>query len=502
MSVGGVPTCASVVSGTDKSCVPYNIFGYYPGGISGASLAYLNGVGISSGSTTEQVYTASITGDLGKYGLKSAWATKPVSVNLGVEYRDENLQTQFDAAIQGGDLAGSGGSSKNTSGSQADKDVFGELSIPLVQDMPFAKDITLDAGYRYSDYTSGGGNSTYKAELDWQTTPDLMIRGSYERAVRAPNVDELFTPATPGLTAGSDPCAGSSPVLSAAQCIHTFTNSMPGITLAQYTGGGYVYTPPGGGPSTVLGPLYGNTNQCPAAQCGSYGGGNPNLKPETADTFSYGVVFTPTFFRGFSLTVDYFNIDVKQAIVGEPSETMLTNCATLNNAFDCSNLYRFQGAGFGVYGGVASEPSPGVFVNGGLINQTLINAAALKTSGVDVEAQYHFRLADYGMGDMGSLTFLFNGTALHDLITVLPDGTQFDCAGLYGVTCGTPSPKWRHTSTWPRRTASTTSTRSARASTTSSTRPRRCSMRTASVSRLRPLGTATPTRRSMIRWAV
>ena len=99
---------------------------------------------------------------------------------------------------------------------------------------------------------------------------------------------------------------------------------------------------------------------------------------------------------------------------------------------------------------MATEPSPGVFENGGLINQQLINAAALKTSGVDVEGQYHFRLADLGAPDFGSLTFLFNGTYLKDLITVLPDGTQYNCVGLYGVTCGTPSPKWRHTArlTW------------------------------------------------------
>ena len=103
-----VPGPSGPVCAVGGSCVPYNIFGYVPGGVTAAQLAYLSGVAESSGATTEQVYTVSITGDLGKYGLKSAWANKAVGVNLGVEYRDENLIQQFDAAIQSGDLAGSG----------------------------------------------------------------------------------------------------------------------------------------------------------------------------------------------------------------------------------------------------------------------------------------------------------------------------------------------------------------------------------------------------------
>jgi len=424
----GAPVCSVASTGADTKCVPYNIF--TTGAVTPAQLAYLETTAESSGTTTEQVYTINITGDLGKYGVKSPWADKAAGVNFGFEYRSENLQTSYDEAIEDGDLAGAGGSTLPTSGTQADKDVFGELSIPLVENMPFAKEITFDTGYRYSDYTSGGGNSTYKFELDWQTTGDLMFRGSYERAVRAPNVQELFLPATPGLVGGSDPCAaGATATITAAQCYNTYTHSLPGLTMNQFLNGGYVFN------GQTLGPIYGTTDPCPAAQCGSFSGGNPNLKPETADTFSYGLVFTPTFFRGFSLTVDYFNIDVKQAIVSVPFTTIFANCALLGNASDCNNIDRFQGTNFGVFGGEGL----------GEVNQPLLNASALKTSGVDVEAQYHFRLADYGMGDMGSLTFVFNGTYLNNLTTVLPDGTQYDCAGLFGVTCGAPSPKWRHT---------------------------------------------------------
>ncbi len=414
----GAPVCASAAA-VKLGCTPYNVFGFVPGGPSAASLQYLTGVAINTGSTTEQVATFTISNDLTRYGLKSPWANKGWGFSAGVEYRSENLQTNYDATIQSNDLAGAGGSIQNTSGTQSDKDAFAELSIPIIEDMPFAKALTFDTAYRYSDYSSGGGNSTYKFSLDWQIEADVALRGSYERAVRAPNVQELFLPSTPGLFAGQDPCAGATPGLSPTQCYNTITHSDPTMTLAQFTAN-----------------VYGNISKCPASQCGVFAGGNSSLHPETADTFSYGVVFTPTFFRGFSLTVDYFNIKVDQAIINLSGDTLLYNCATTANAFDCSKIDRLiQGNGDdNIYG------DNGV----GNVNEVLLNASSLKTSGVDVEAQYHFRLADFGAPDLGSLTFLFNGTWLHDLTTVLPDGTQYDCSGLYGVTCGTPSPHWRH----------------------------------------------------------
>ena len=412
------PVCASAAA-VKLGCVPYNIFGYVPGGPSAASLAYLTGEAINTGSTTEQVATFTISNDLTKYGLKSPWANKGWGFSAGVEYRSENLQTHYDSTIQSNDLAGAGGSIEDTSGTQSDKDAFAELSIPIIEDMPFAKALTFDTAYRYSDYSSGGGNNTYKFSLDWQGVADVALRGSYERAVRAPNVQELFLPVTPGLFAGQDPCGGTAPGLTAAQCYNTIKNSAPNMTEAQFA-------------STV----YGNISKCPASQCGVFAGGNSGLHPETADTFSYGVVFTPTFFRGFSLTVDYFDIKVDQAIINLSGDTLLYNCATLDNAFDCSKINRL----------IQPNGDDNIYGDNGVgnVNEVLLNAAALKTSGVDVEAQYHFRLADFGAPDLGSLTFLFNGTYLHNLTTVLPDGTQYDCSGRYGVTCGTPSPHWRH----------------------------------------------------------
>jgi outer membrane receptor protein involved in Fe transport len=431
----GAPVCTAAIPvngvAPAPSCVPYNIWN--AGGVTKQALAYLNGDAISSGYTSEQVVTANIAGDLGQYGVKSPYSSDGVGVSLGAEYRREYLETNFDAPIQDGQLSGFGGSELDTSGSQADKDVFGEVRVPIVQDVQFFKELVFEGGFRYSDYTSGGGNWTYKAGGDWQITPDIRLRASYERAVRAPNVDELFTPQAPGLVGLNDPCAeslfGLAPALSPEQCLNTFLHSFPGMTVNQFVNGGY--TLPNG---TVLGPLYGVTPQCPSAQCGLFSGGNPDLKPETADTTSFGFVFTPTFFRGFTFSFDYFNIKVKDAIVDLPATTILNNCATLAIASDCALITRNPQLFGAIYGG-----------NGlGFVSTPTINAGALQTKGFDINADYRATLSSWHLPDYGSLDFNFTGTYVDQLKTTLPDGTSYDCAGLYGLTCGTPTPKWRH----------------------------------------------------------
>jgi len=411
------PVCASVLAGTDTACVPYNI--WTPGGVTPAALNYLTGIAINSGFTQEQVVTGSVAGDLGQYGIKSPFSSQGVGISIGAEYRREYLQTSYDATIQSGDLAGAGGATHNTHGAQTDKDIFGELRVPLVSDMQFVKDLTFETGYRYSDYTSGGGNNTYKFALDWQVIPDLRFRGSFERAVRAPNVQELFLPQAPGLVAGSDPCAGAAPTLSAAQCYNTFVHTAPNISLATFTSS-----------------IYGTIPQCISGQCGDVTGGNPNLVPEVSDTKSFGVVFTPTFFKGFSLSVDYFDITVNKAILdgGLPFKLILNSCALNNDPTTCSLINRNPALGYALYGGNADL---GVFT-------TAVNAASLSTRGVDINANYRFALRDLHLPDYGSLQLDFTGTYVSKLQTALPGEPAYDCAGLYGITCGTPTPKWRH----------------------------------------------------------
>ncbi|HEY2177960.1 MAG TPA: TonB-dependent receptor [Caulobacteraceae bacterium] len=387
------PVCA--VGG---SCVPWNI--WTPGGVTPAALNYVQGTAVDSGYTTEQVITGSVTGDLGQYGFKAPWASDGVGISLGAEYRREFLTFVPDSVETSGDVSGAG-TTVGATGSQSDKDVFGEIRIPLIQNMPFFKDLTFEGGARYSNYTSGGGNWTYKLGVDWQVIPDLRLRGSYERAVRAPNVDELFGPQFQGLFGGNDPCAGPTPAASLAAC------ELTGVTPAEY----------------------GKIVQCVSGQCGLVTGGNPDLTPETGKTWSVGFVATPTFLHGFSLSADYFNIEVDNVVTIIPAPQILSGCFNGGITADCALVHRSAaGALFGT----------------GFVQSTDVNAAQFKTTGIDVNADYRTSFSDMGMGDWGSLDLNFTGTYVHELTTTNLGSPTYDCAGLYGLTCGTPTPRWRH----------------------------------------------------------
>jgi iron complex outermembrane receptor protein len=416
----GLPECAVFVSGADTNCVPYNIF--KAGGVTPAAIKYLTEVADMHGSTQQNDFLATLSnGDLSKYGLKSPWANDAVGVSVGAEYRVDELQTVYDQAYQSGDLAGFGGSFNNTQGSQNDGDVFGELNVPIVQGIPFVKDFSADLGYRYSDYKIGGGNSTYKVGFNWQPDSEVRFRASYERAVRAPNVLELYEPDTPGLFAGSDPCSGSAPSLTAAECYNTIKDTLAKdhITLTE---------------ASFAKNVYGTIPTCPASQCGNFAGGNTSLKPEQADTVSVGFVLTPSFVHNLTVTVDFFNIVVNQAIITLPATTLLRNCAVLDSAFDCSNISRDAAEGYSIFGGEGA----------GSVTTPLVNGSKLSTDGVDIQADYRLRLDDVGLQDAGSLDFNLNGTYTATLTTFLPDGTGYDCVGLYGLVCTLPTPKWRH----------------------------------------------------------
>jgi outer membrane receptor protein involved in Fe transport len=402
------------VSGQDTACVPWNIWS--PTGVTPAALNYMTVAAEQGGENTQQVVEGNIAGNLGQYGIKSPWASDGFGIAIGAAYARDYLKSFFDSTIQSGDLAGFGGSALPTVGSQASRSVYGEVRVPIVQNMPFFKDLTFEGGYRYSNYTHGGGNNTYKLGVDWQVVSDVRIRGSYERAVRAPNVAELFAPAVPGLVVGTDPCAGPAPAFTAAQCFNTVVHSNPGVTAAQFASN-----------------FYGHITQCISGQCGTILGGNPNLKPETATTFSYGLVITPSFFRGFSVSVDYFNIKVDNGITTLPLNLILNSCALQNNPVTCALINRDPNDKLALFGGLGA---------GGVI-QTNVNASSIRTSGIDVNADYRTSFSDWGMGDWGGLSLSFTGTYVHDLVTSFP-GESYNCAGLFGVTCGTPTPKWRH----------------------------------------------------------
>lgn len=394
VNVNGTPTCKSVVDRSDPQCVPLDIFRY--NGISDAAFNYIYAPTSTRGVDKETVLSGNISADLGRYGVKSPFADSGVGFVLGFEHRYESLEFKADAlAIQKG--------TTETSGRFSVNEVFAELQLPLIENRPFFHDLSFNAGYRGSDYSNLSKIiSTYKTELSWAPSRDLRLRGSYNHAIRAPNVSELFSPQSNGNVNAQDPCAndpGVSPTATLAQCQRS------GVTAAQY----------------------GRISPCPSDQCTGRGGGNPFLKPEEADTYTAGIVLTPSFIKRLSLSVDYFDIKVKGYIGSIPVSQTISQCIATGNPFFCSLFNR--------------DPRSGIiFGDQGYIISTTQNTGSLRTSGIDISGTY-----TQPLGSLGSASIDFMGTRLRKLVTEpLPGLGSYDCVGYFGPTCGQPSPKWRH----------------------------------------------------------
>lgn len=402
VSVSGVPTCKSVVDGTDSSCVPYNIF--TQGGVTPDQVNYLDSYGTEYGTVQQETVAGVLRGELGEYNIASPWAKDGIGVALGTEYRSERLSFVPDTATGSGDLSGFAGAATAIHGAYDVRELYGEARVPLIQEKRGFYDSAFEGGYRYSRYSNAGGVNTYKLALTYAPVPDARVRWSYQRAIRAPNIIELYNPQSVTNTSdiAEDPCAGATPTATLAECQNT------GVTAAQY----------------------GSIAQCPAGQCATLQGGNPDLKPEISDSISIGVILTPTFLRDFTASIDYYKIKVKDQIGIVPIDVVLANCMATGNPTYCG-LVRRTSVG-GLFGTTIS--------GGGYVGGTNINVAEATVSGIDVQAAYRWPL-----GNQSSLSAALNGSYL-DAVTAtpLPGEHTYDCAGLYGATCATVNPRWRH----------------------------------------------------------
>jgi iron complex outermembrane recepter protein len=295
--------------------------------------------------------------------------------------------------------------------------------VPLVQNRPGVVDLTVDAGYRYSDYSTAGATNTWKLEAQYAPLPDLRLRGSYDRVVRAPNLIELYTPQSyaQSSTLDSDPCAptnGGATHASASlsACEHT------GVTAAEYGNG---FGPAVGGTNTIL--------QCAADACGQLIGGNPALAPEAAGTWSIGLSLTPSALPNLTASLDYYRIALKKEI-GTVTDTIILNeCLATGNPFYCNLIVR------GPQGQLSGVGTTG----GGYIVQTLINTGTAVVAGIDLQSSYRQPLP----GRWGAVTATFTGSWLqHNSAAAYPGAPSIDCAGLFGDSClgGSVNPTWRH----------------------------------------------------------
>ena len=397
----GKPTCRSVVDGTDPNCVPWNIF--QKGAVTDEAVKYISTVANAQGYTKTTMMSGSITGSLEEYGIQIPSSDEAISVAFGVEYRKEESSYNPDEVFAMGLRAGGGGGSPAIKGEFDVKEIFGEMLIPIVQDSAFAQDLSLELAYRYSDYSTAGGNSTFKIAANWQPIEDVKLRAGFNRAVRAPNIVELFSPQSKGLGGSVDICAGDFDAngttvngYTEAQCART------GMTSAQF----------------------GATAHNPAKQYNTYSGGNPKLKSETADTFTAGMVITPEALPGFSMTIDWYSIKISDAIDRLKFNDIVKGCAETGEAVLCGYIHR--------YDGTLWEDDRGV------VDTLRVNVAELQQSGIDISTNY-----STDVDGLGGLSFSMNGTYLlnHKFKDLL---IGYDCVGYYGDTCGSPVAKWRH----------------------------------------------------------
>lgn len=375
-------------------CVPYPVFTY--NGITPEAAAAMGGTGILTGITTQTVINAFVTGDL---DITIPSASMPIAAVFGLESREVNFEREADEVYKLGVLAGQGGPTLSLAGGYNVREVFTELSVPLVNDAPAMESLVLDLGYRYSDYNTSGGESTYKVAFDWTPVADWKVRASFNRAVRAPNVGELFANQSIGLWPGQDPCAGATPDYTAAQCANT------GVTAAQY----------------------GNIAASPAGQYNGFFGGNPDLKPEIADTMSFGVVANPM--EGLNFSIDYWDIQLDEVIGSVDPELAIRQCAENGLAVFCDSINRAAGTG-SLWRG-----------DQGFVSATDINLAGRHWRGVDLSSNYETDLGE------GKLTVKLIGTySLKKEYEPLPGVAlaTYECSGEINGSCFA-QPKWRHT---------------------------------------------------------
>ncbi len=386
----GQPVCA----GNDPACVPWNIFQI--GGVTQAALDYVSlPLLLNSGVKTELV-SAKINGDLEDYGVKFPSASEGVKFAFGAEYRKEELFIHPDLAYQQGIGAGQGGATLGVDGSYNVKEAFTEILLPIVQDVPGAQDLSMELGYRYSDYSTTGTASTWKAQAAYAPFAGLRFRLGKSRATRSPNVRELFRPQTVLLQGNSDPCAGPDPAYTVEQCART------GVSPDQY--------------GLIL--------ENPAEQYNSLLGGNPDLKVETGDTDYFGVVVTPKSVPGFTVALDYYKIKIQNTISNYFADDIIKQCAVTGDPALCARIHR------DARGTLWLTPD-------GYTISTDANIGELGSEGVDVNSSYLMPLGN------SFLNFNLMGTYL--MAKTIDTGLYaYDCVGLFGNTCGIPNPKWRH----------------------------------------------------------
>jgi iron complex outermembrane recepter protein len=392
-------------TGSASGCVPINIFGA-DGTLTPAMFNFLNVRTFNFAQSKLSSFEGSISGDL---GFSSPFSEEPVGIAVGAEYRRYTASSGGDSASStAGEVLGAGAPALPVSGQYSSKEVYAEVNVPLVTDRPFFHSLTLEGGYRYSDYSTTGGSSTYKVGGSWAPIEDVKFRGVYSRSVRSPNIGELFQPQVQGLNnLTTDPCQGTVAAVTARGA------NFPALCQSQVAAG-----------------QFGNIPAPAAGQIVQTTGGNPNLDPEVANTYTFGVVLEPQPIPGLSFTADYFNIKVKGAVSAPSVADVVNGCfSAVSIPAACAAIQRNP------LTGSLSGPTDGSFRG---VFRGASNLGTIETSGVDIGLNYRRDVGPVNLSVSSNVTY-----TIENLFQATPTSINRECVGYYSVSCGNPQPEWQ-----------------------------------------------------------
>lgn len=353
---------AANIAADVAACVPLNPFGV--GSVSDAARRYLTITSEATGKITQFVASGSLAGDLSQlFELPGG----PIGFAIGAEYRRETNAYDLDDVTQAGYAFYNAIPSFSAPAFEV-KEAFAEVRIPLIKDVPLLRELTASGSIRVADYKGATGTVyAYSAGIDWKPINDLRIRGAYSRAVRAPNLSELFSAQSQNFTpAPNDPCSARNLATGSAT---RQANCTAAGRPATYD---FVYT----------------------SSLEIISGGNPNLTAETSDSYTLGAVYTPARLPGFSLSVDFYNVKVRDVITSVTAQQIINLCydsATLNNPF--CGLFQRAGAA----GGPRGEQQFRI-LEGSLLQSTA-NFARTQARGIDSAIAYR-KTFDFGTVDL------------------------------------------------------------------------------------------------------
>lgn len=347
----------SVCSDAPGAAIPCaDYLGY--GDVSQAVLDYIMFTSQDTGGNQQESFTANLSGEL--FEIPAGW----VGMATGIEVRRERGWRDPDPLT----VASIANTNQQDSiaGEYTAKEAFVEFAVPLLADTAFAQSLNLSLAGRYSDYDLFGHDTNYKVGLDWQVVPSLKLRANYSTAFRIPNVPELFGGVSEGNLTTTDPCSGWSD-LPSSSTVHQ---------NCQASGVPVGYTQLG---NTILTTV----------------GGNVELKPEDATTLTVGAVWTPTFASGLTLTLDYFRIEIEDAIQRIDGSTKLAVC------YDTPDLgHPFCGSEHFTRNPLTGEVD--------FLSAQPVNTASERVSGIDLGLLYEFAVADWETALAWDVSYLDN----------------------------------------------------------------------------------------------